>query len=163
MEKEENFFGTSKEIVINDLQELLQKNHDAEKGFNTAEGASKNLKLKKFFKKQANQKNQFVEEINELVRSLDALPINKGSAKGKIHRAWMDMKAAISTNKDEALLKECVRGEKESEREYIEKLQKDHFPASISQILKRHVAEIRITIAQVSSLEDIADNKALGF
>lgn len=151
------------EKMINDLQELLEKNHDAEKGFLTAEKASQNQHLKKFLKKQAGQKNQFVEELTEVVKSLNAHPREKGSAAGMVHRTWMDIKTALTNNKDEAVLKECIRGEKESEREYVEKLQNDNLPTGISDLLRRQLAEIRITIAQVSSLGDLADNKALGY
>ncbi len=147
--------------LIKDLQELLVKNHDAQKGFKTAENASRNARLKKFLKKQASQKSEFVEELTGIVISLDALPRVKGSTAGLVHRRWMDIKTAITTNKDEAVLKECIRGENESEKEYVDKLQKNSLPEGISDVLKRHLAEIRITIAQVSSLEDLADNKAL--
>lgn len=160
-EGQENYYDVN--LVIADLQELLAKNHDAEKGFLTAENASRNLQLKKFLKKQSGQKNQFVEELTNLVISLEALPRENGSTAGMFHRAWMDIKTALASNKDEAVLKECIRGEKESEREYVEKLQKNNLPSDISEILKRHLALIRITNAQVSSLEDLADSKALGY
>lgn len=149
--------------IVKDLQELLVKNHDAGQGFKTAENASRNPQLKKFLKKQASQKNHFVTEIEDIVTSLNEAPRKGGSALGMAHRAWMDIKTAITRNKDEAVLQECLRGEKESEREYEKKLRDNNFPSEISEILKKQLGEIRITIAQVSSLEDLADNKALGY
>ncbi len=158
----ENLIGLQKN-AIDDLQELLEKNYDAQKGFLTGENATRNIQLKKFLKKQAGQKVQFAEELANHLRSLNALPELNGSVAGSVHRAWMDIKTFMTTNLEETILKECLRGEKESEKEYVQKLEINSFPATITNTLQRQLAQIRITIAQVSSLEDLADHRALGY
>lgn len=161
------FLGQEKQViedkVIKDIQELLEKNHDAEKGFLTAESASSNMQLKKFLKKQAGHKRQYVNELSELLKAIEVEPRETGSTAGMVHRTWMDFKTALASNKDETVLKECIKGEQKSEKEYLEKLQNNNLPSGISDILRRHLAEIRITIAQVSSLGDLADHQALGY
>lgn len=144
--------------LVNNLQELLEKNYDAEKGFKNAMEDVKDLNLKNFLKKQALQKNMFVTELDNILRSLNEDPKEKGSTKGDLHRTWMDIKTALSSNKDEAVLEECIRGEKASEKEYEEKLKDESFPPEISRVLNRHLSEIRVTIAKVSTLEDLADD-----
>lgn len=146
-----------KELVHN-LQELLEKNYDAEKGFKNAMEDVEDLNLKNFLKKQALQKNMFVTELDNILRSLNEEPKEKGSTKGDLHRTWMDIKTALSSNKDEAVLEECIRGEKASEKEYKEKLKDKSYPPEIAAILNRHLSEIRVTIAKVSTLEDLADD-----
>jgi uncharacterized protein (TIGR02284 family) len=144
--------------LVHNLNDLLEKNYDAEKGFRNAMDDSKNPQLKQFLKKQALQKNQFVTELENLVRSLNEEPKEKGSTKGDLHRTWMDIKTALSSNKDEAVLEECIRGEKASEKEYEKNLEDYKYPPEISKILNKHLSEIRITIAKVKSLEDLADD-----
>lgn len=162
MAQNENFIDSQKN-TIDDLFELLEKNYDSQKGFVIAENATKNIQLRKFLKKQAGQKDTFVEELTNLLISLNALPEEKGTVAGKVHRAWMNFQTAFTNNIEETILKECLRWEKETEREYVERLEKNNFPTNISNILQRHLSLIRITIAQVSSLEDLADNRALGY
>lgn len=155
--REEAKEESHKELVGN-LQELMEKNLDAEKGFKNALEDTKNAHLKRFFKKQAVQKNKFVTELDFVLRSLNAEPKEKGSTLGGLHRVWMDLKTSLSGDKDEAVLEEVIRGEKASEKEYEEKLKENHFPPDISELLNRQLAEIRMTLSKVKTLEDLADD-----
>lgn len=156
--REEAKEESHKQLVEN-LQELLEKNLDAEKGFKNALEDTKNGYLKQFFKEQAVQKNRFVTELDFLLRSLNEEPHkDKGSALGGLHRAWMDLKTSITGDKDEAVLEEVIRGEKASEKEYEKKLKDYFFPPEISEVLNKHLAEIRVTIQKVKTLEDLADD-----
>jgi uncharacterized protein (TIGR02284 family) len=145
--------------LVNDLQELLEKNYDAEKGFKNAMEDSRDGNLKQFLKNQALQKNRFVTELDALIRSLNEEPKEKGSTKGDLHRAWMDIKTALSGNKDEAVLEECIRGEKASRKEYEEKLDRKFLRPEIAQVLQNHLNDINKTIAEVKTLEDLADRR----
>ncbi len=155
--REEAKEESHKELVGN-LQELLEKNLDAEKGFKNALDETKNVHLKQFFKKMAIQKNRFVTELDFVIRSLNEEPKEKGRTLGGLHRAWMDLKTSLSGDKDEAILEEVIRGEKASEKEYEEKLKDHFFPVDIAELLNKQLAEIRLTIAKVKTLEDLADD-----
>lgn len=148
----------SHQNLVDNLQELLEKNYDAEKGFKNAMEDSKNPRLKQFLKKQALQKNQFVTELEHLIRSLNEEPKEKGSTKGDLHRTWMDIKNALSSNKDEAVLEECIRGEKASKKEYEEKLKENYYTPEVTRIISAQLEEIKLTIAEVKTLEDLADD-----
>lgn len=147
------------EEVVNNLNELLEKNYDAEKGFKKALEDSENPSLRKFFKKQAVIRNRFKTEIEKELHDLNAHPkVKKGSATGTLHRVWIDIKTALSKNDDESVLEECIRGEKASVKEYDEKLKKTHFPPHIKTMLKSQLMEIKNTVSTVKRLEDIADD-----
>lgn len=148
----------SHEDLVNSLQELLEKNYDAEKGFKNAMENSENPRLKQFLKTQALQKNKFATELDFLIRSLNEDPKEKGSTTGDLHRTWMDIKTALSSNKDESVLEECIRGEKASKEEYEDKLDNKLLPPEISEVLRNQLREIKETIAQVKTLEDLADD-----
>ncbi len=145
--------------IVDNLQDLLEKNYDAEKGFTKAMKDAKNPQLKGFLKKQAVQRSRFATEITQELRSLNEEPKESGSVTGSLHRTWIDIKSALSGNDDEAVLEECIRGEKASAEEYQEKLKEQNFPPQISNVLQKQAAEINTTLSRVKSLEDLAEHE----
>lgn len=143
--------------VVNNLQDLLEKNYDAEKGFTKAMKDAKNQNLKRFLQNQAAQRSRFATELDQQIRNLNEQPKESGSLTGDLHRTWIDIKSSVAGNTDEAVLKECIRGEKASWKEYEEKLQKQNFPSNISGLLKNQATEIHNTLNRVKTLEDLAD------
>lgn len=146
-----------KEITDN-LQDLLEKNYDAQKGFTKAMQDAKSANLKQFLMKQAAQRSRFATELTQELRNLDEQPKESGSFTGDLHRAWINIKSSLAGNEDEAVLEECIRGEKASADEYSDKLQKYEFPPHIEQILQKQSSEIHQTLSRVKTLEDLADN-----
>jgi uncharacterized protein (TIGR02284 family) len=137
------------------LQILLQKNYDAEKGFKKAITKTDSHSLKEFLKRQALKHNRFATELDKELRLLNENPKEEGSFTGKLSRAWMDIKVAVSGNHDEAILEECVRGEKGSAKEYEEALDENRFPPHLEEVLKKQLSDIKTMIAEVKSMEDL--------
>lgn len=147
------------EEIVENLNELLEKNYDAEKGFKKALEDAENPSLRNFFKQQAVIRSRFKNEIEKELHNLNAKPnLDEGSAAGTIHRVWIDIKTALSGNDDESVLEECIRGEKASVKEYEEKLKEVTFPSHISSMLNAQLNEIKNTVATIKRLEDIADD-----
>ena len=57
------------EKIANNLNELLEKNYDAEKGYKEAESNVDNVALKTFFKEQATLRNNFGNKLKEEIKS----------------------------------------------------------------------------------------------
>jgi uncharacterized protein (TIGR02284 family) len=146
------------EKLVDNLQELLEKNYDAEKGFTKAMKDAKNNNLKKFLQQQALQRNRFATELDQQIRNLNETPKESGSFTGDLHRTWIDIKSAVAGNTDEAVLEECIRGEKASWSEYEEKLKEQNFPPNILTVLQKQASEIHNTLNSVKTLEDLADD-----
>ena len=140
--------------VTHSLQELLEKNYDAEKDYRTARERAENNSLKEFFKKQAVRRNHFATEIDRQLHSLNERPKESGSAMSTIHRTWFNLRSSIGKDTDKVLLEECLRGEKNSVEEYEKKLRKNKFPANIEDALRQHLTEMRATLAEIKSIED---------
>ena len=145
--------------ITENIQDLLEKNYDAEKGFTKAMENARSENLKSFLKHQAAQRSRFANELTQELRNLNEEPIESGSVTGDLHRAWIDIKSTFAGDEDEAVLEECIRGEKASAKEYEEKLQKYNFPSQISNVLQRQSGEIHQTLSQVKKLEDLADRE----
>ncbi len=145
--------------IVNNLQGLLEKNYDAQKGFTNAMQNAESGNLKHFLQQQAAQRSRFATELTNELRNMNAEPKESGSFTGDLHRAWIDIKTAVSGNEDEAVLEECIRGEKASADEYKDRLQKENFPPHISSLLQKQAGEINQTLNKVKRLEDLADMK----
>ncbi|QQX75732.1 MULTISPECIES: ferritin-like domain-containing protein [Aequorivita] len=146
------------EKLVDNLQELLEKNYDAEKGFTKAMKDAENSRLKTFLQQQAAQRGRFTNELSQEIINLNEKPKDSGSFTGDLHRTWIDIKSAVSGNDDEAVLEECIRGEKASWEEYEDKLKNYNFPPKISNLLQKQASEIHTTLNRVKTLEDLADD-----
>jgi uncharacterized protein (TIGR02284 family) len=74
------------EKISNKMNELLEKNYDAEKGYlNSAENVD-STKLKIFFKSRASKRSQFAKDIKTEILSYGQITEDDGSIKGGMHR-----------------------------------------------------------------------------
>ncbi len=143
------------EHTIDALNELLEKNYDAVKGYENAADDVKNPQLKSFFHNRATQRAQFANEISTEIRNLNGEPKESGSAKAGLHRAWMDIKSTLSSDDSEATLEECIRGEKASVESYKEVIGDKEIPDNIKTQLGKHVMKIQTVLEEVKTLEDL--------
>ncbi|MFD1017314.1 ferritin-like domain-containing protein [Winogradskyella rapida] len=137
---------TYSEEISNQLNELLEKNYDAEKGYlNAADNVeSKNLKI--FFKRRASERSEFAKELRTEILQYGEIPEDSGSFKGAVHRNWMSLKSTFSSNNEEAILEEALRGEKASLEEYNDLIKEPNLPPSIDALLLKHKNAIQAAI-----------------
>lgn len=142
--------------VSNQLNGLLEKNYDAEKGYKTAAENVNSEVLTSLFQRKAEERKRFGKELKAEIRSFGQTPDKGGSSTGTAHRAWMDTKAFFSPDADESMLEEAIRGEKASIEEYNEVINsKEHLPQSTSDILKNHRDSILNDTILIKKLEEI--------
>lgn len=77
-----------------------------------------------------------VTELQALVSSLGAVPRDRGSMAGTLHRGWMEVMHIIAPHNDDAVLQLCEREEEAARREYRSALTKD-MPEEIRSVLLR--------------------------
>ncbi|APU67851.1 MAG: PA2169 family four-helix-bundle protein [Christiangramia sp.] len=141
------------EEVSNKLNELLEKNYDAEKGYKLAAQKVKNERLKAFFTERAQERYDFGHELKSEIRNFGENPDKGSSLAGDAHRSWMNLKASLSNDKDEAVLEETVRGEKAAVEEYEDILKDSNIPASTGNILMKQKNAIVASLNEVKTLE----------
>jgi uncharacterized protein (TIGR02284 family) len=133
----------SHDRLVQNLQQLLVKNYDADKGIRKAFKEAKNQNLKDYFKKEALRHHRYATELDRIIHSLNATPMEEGSAVGRFHRIWMDIMLAVSGNDDQTIVAETKRGQKATIKEYEEKLKNEKIPPRIAEILKKQLAEFK--------------------
>jgi uncharacterized protein (TIGR02284 family) len=144
------------EKISNLLNNLLEKNYDAEKGYlNSAENVN-NSKLKIFFKRRASERSFFAKELRTEVLSYGQIPTDSSSIKGAFHRNWMSLKSLFAENNEEAILEEALRGERASYDEYAEILKEDSFAPSTRKLLEEQKQKIQAAINILMVEEELA-------
>lgn len=140
----------------NRLNDLLEKNYDAEKGFKTASENAKHVGLKSYFSTKAQERYKFGHELKSELKRFGVEPDKGGSVTGAAHRTWMEVKSWFSTDDDEAMLEEAIRGEKASVAEYKDVLNDTALPGSTQQLLETQKNAIEQGLVNIKRLEDLA-------
>ena len=130
------------EEVAKKLNNLLEKNYDAEKGYQDAAERIENPTMKDFLQKQAQKRYDFGHEIKTEIKNYGEQPDKGGSAKGTVHRAWMDLKAAVASSSEEQVMEEVQRGEQSAINEYNEVISETSLPPSVQQVLTKQRDQI---------------------
>ncbi|AUC84848.1 hypothetical protein CW731_05875 [Polaribacter sp. ALD11] len=144
------------EKISNKLNELLEKNYDAEKGYLNAAENVDSTKLKIFFKSRASERSLFAKELRTEILSYGQIPEDDGSIKGVMHRNWMSLKSLFSANDEKAILEEAMRGEKANLEEYKEILKEDAFAPSTQKMLEEQQQKIQAAINTLMVEEELS-------
>ncbi|MFS4417431.1 ferritin-like domain-containing protein [Maribacter sp. 2307ULW6-5] len=147
---------TKYETLVDQLEEILEKNRDAEKGYGKAAENAESPSLRAFFERKGRERSEFNRELKSaMVANYDDVD-DDSSFTGSIHRAWMDVKAFFSGDDDESMLEEAIRGDKAAVEEYDEVLEDTNLPAAIGSIIREQRNKIQTDLNKVKSMEDLA-------
>ena len=141
--------------LVQNLQELLAKNYDANKGFIKAMKETQNHDLKEYLKVRALIHHRYATQLDKIIHSLNEHPVEEGSAMGRFQQAWMDVVHRFTGNNDETIFDECLRGQSATIREYKNKLTNYKFPTEIKAVLKSHLAELEQIYESARRIEDV--------
>ena len=145
------------EKIGNKLNELLEKNYDAEAGYKKAAENAKSESLSLFFNRKSEERRTFGHEIKNELLKFNQKPEKGTSIAGDAHRTWMDVKSFFSLDTDEAMLEAAMVGEKNALNEYKEILnEKDvYFPQATNSLLHNQYAKINSDLQTIHELKDI--------
>ena len=142
------------EDVAKKLNGLLEKNYDSEKGYQLASEKAKDSGLKSFFANRARERYDFGHQLKSEISSFGESPEKGSSTVSNAHRGWMNIKASLSSDTDEAILEEAVRGEKAAVEEYNKVLEDPEIPPSTGNILMKQRNSITEALNEVKSREE---------
>jgi uncharacterized protein (TIGR02284 family) len=139
--------------IIADLIETLK---DGQEGFKQAAEAVKDPQLKSLFDEYSRQRAQFAVELRSKAQSPDERESKmSGSAAGALHRGWINLKSALTSGDDHAILAECERGE-DSAVEEFQKALDNGLSAPVQQIVSRQYAQIKEAHDRIKHLRNAA-------
>ncbi|MEO6167947.1 MAG: PA2169 family four-helix-bundle protein [Chitinophagales bacterium] len=145
---------SSKKITAT-LNELVQINHDRCEGYKVAADETNDADLKALFGKHAQQSESFARDLAQQVIEFGDQPVEGTRTDGKLHRIWMDIKAAITGNDRKAILNSCEYGEDVALRNYEDVLTADVIlPPSTRQLISRQKRDLMEAHQNVKRLRD---------
>lgn len=137
------------------LNDLIHVCHDGEYGFKTAADAITDTAVRDELSEYSTQRRQFADELQFRVTSVGDKPPEHGSMIGALHRGWMDLRTAISTNDRYAILAECERGEDAAVAAYRKAMESD-LPPEYESIVQLQYEDILRTHDRIKALRDAA-------
>jgi uncharacterized protein (TIGR02284 family) len=143
-----------KEIIstINDLIETLK---DGQEGFRQAAEAVKDSQLKSLFSEYSLQRSKFAGELqNDAISLGDHNPEDSGSPSGAMHRTWINLKSAITSGDDHAVLAECERGEDSAVAEYKKAMEVEDLSAPVRETISRQFTDVKNAHDRIKALRD---------
>ncbi len=140
--------------VISTLNSVIETLKDGQEGFRQAAEAVKDSQLKSLFTELSLQRSKFAGELqNHIIQMGEPKPEDSSSTAGALHRAWINMKAAITSRDDHAILSECERGEDSAVSEY-KKAMEAELPSPARDLLSRQYSDIKAAHDKVKALRD---------
>lgn len=148
--------STYTEEVGEKLNDLLENTYDAEKGFKKAADNVDDGNLKRYFAGKTQERYDFGHALKSEIKQFGQ-EVDKGdSLAGKAHRSWMDIKSLFSSDDEEAMLEEAIKGEKKAIEAYDDVLGETNLPASTEALLQQQRNKINEGLMNIKTLEDIA-------
>ena len=141
--------------VISTLNDLIETCRNGQEGFKTAAEGVKDAALKELFHFYSRQRGGFAGELQDEVRRLGGDPESSGSAAAALHRGWINIKAAVTGQDDNAVIAECERGEDSAVRNYKSALADEALTADVRAVVERQYAAVQEAHDRVRSLERV--------
>jgi uncharacterized protein (TIGR02284 family) len=89
-------------------------------------------------------------EVQALGKDMETSTTNRG----KIYRAWMDIKAAFTGKSSHSILESCEYGEDAAQKAYADALDSEDLPAYLVDILQKQRAILADSHDEIKALRD---------
>lgn len=146
---------TNREKEISALKNLIEYNNDRVEGYQKAAEETEHADLKSLFNRFSSQSMKFSSELNSRIVSLGSEPVEGTTNSGKIYRAWMDVKAALTGKNRKAILSSCEFGEDVALKSYEDVLQGNDIAAESRKIIEEQARHIRDAHNEIKNLRDV--------
>jgi uncharacterized protein (TIGR02284 family) len=143
-----------KKEIISMVNSLIETLKDGQEGFRQASEAVKDSELKSLFNEYSSQRSRFAGELQNQAKQLgESDPETTSSVAGSMHRAWINLKSAITEGDDHAILAECERGEDSAVSEYKKAMEAD-LSSPLRETVSRQYSEVKQAHDRVRNLRD---------
>jgi uncharacterized protein (TIGR02284 family) len=133
---------------------LVETLKDGQKGYADAMTDVEDSSLKDTFRKYAAQRSEFITEIEDQMFKLNLKPDESSSVTGTVHRAWIDLKAAITSKDNTAVLNECERGEDYAVKAYQTALKAQDLPTALKSVIEKQYQGVQEAHNTIKALRD---------
>ena len=141
------------EQTVDKLNYILGTLRDGEKGYRDAADEVTNSEYQTMFNQYAQQRSTFAAQIEAEIRQLGGDPRDGGSAGAALHRAWTDVRDAITGKDDAAVIAEVERGEDVAIDNYQDVME-ESLPADIKGIITQQYDDVKAAHDRIRDLKN---------
>lgn len=102
---------TDPKKIVRALNQCIQACTDGQKGYAIAAGDARDSELKRYLQRCSDERGEFVLQLQQALWSLGTAPESHGSARGALHRGWLDVRIAVEGRSDAVVMEECALGD----------------------------------------------------
>ncbi|AYL96061.1 PA2169 family four-helix-bundle protein [Mucilaginibacter celer] len=144
------------QATVQILNDLIQINNDRIEGY---QRASKDLgdgdaDLKSLFTRLIGQSQGYKLALGTEVSAFGKDIETDTTTGGKLHRLWLDLKAAFTGHDTHNVLEECEFGEDAILKAYRTALEDEHLPAYLRETISRQESELLDAHDEIKALRD---------
>ena len=146
--------------LVEELNDLVQIQNDRIKGYQNAieDVQEKNTDLRLVFQKMIETSETHLMQLSTQISFLGGEVVEGTTMSGKIYRAWMDVKLAVTGPDRENVLETCKHGEEAAQKAYDMALASDaELSTTVRQMLHVQQRELKSQQNEIIALEAIAD------
>jgi uncharacterized protein (TIGR02284 family) len=139
---------------IEAVNDLIEINNDRIAGYERAANESRDEDLRSLFNNMASQSRRFAGELKQVVTREGGEPEAGSTLKGKIYRAWMDVKAAFTGHDRKSILASCEFGEDAAQHAYEAALKQDELQGDARLTVENQRKQLRESHDKIKTLRD---------
>lgn len=137
--------------TVNDLIEI---NNDRVAGYKRATDETNDQELQSLFTDMMMQSQDNLSALRKLVRSEGDEPAAGTTLRGKIYRAWMELKATFSGNDRQTVLNSCEFGEDAAQRAYKSALEDEDLSTEAENLIREQMKSLKQSHDLIKRLRD---------
>lgn len=144
------------EEIVEELNDLVKINNNRIQGYMKAAEDSEDTHLDHLFNEMILQSQNFRSQLAEHIVRMDGSAVTETDSTditSKIHRAWIDIKSAITGKDRDTVLSSVTFGESVAVDAYEEAIENDNLPANVKEDLTRQLSELRTALNKMEGLK----------
>ena len=143
--------------LIDTVNHVIRINKDRVEGYQLAARETEDADLKQLFSKFSADSARYRQELVAYVTSIGGKPAEDTTQQGKVYRAWMEIKKALTGRDRKAIIASCEFGEDAALEAYDDALKADVvMPSDLREMLHRQRLQIREAHDQIKAMRDMA-------
>lgn len=143
----------SQQHSIDTVNDLITTTIDSIDGYREAAEDAQSSQFRSIFFDRANERQQVADELQQYVRSAGGTIADSGSLAAGAHRAFLNLRDAVTGSDDEAIIAEVERGEDYIKNKFETALADDDLDNEARSIVSRCYQSIKQGHDQMSNLK----------
>ena len=145
--------------IISDLKGLINILNDGKEGYQSASEITESIELQGLFLKYSAQRAAFADDLKVHLQKHGGDSENEtGGILGALHRTWIDIKQALTSKEDVAILNAIETGEKAALNKFDAVLDDPETHSDHLELLQKQRTGIRMALSEIETYRHRLDN-----